>query len=100
MVDQSEIVGLPLRPQFLKNGELGRLTQRETAPHLRLSADKEMMEGADDPLARGVASVTDASILGHGVELRPLAPPAENVPLVNRVQGVDEDESAGDWDAG
>ena len=59
-----------------------------------------MMKWTDRPLARGLASFADATILGHGLKGLALAPPAEDVPLVNRVQGVDEDQRAGDGNAG
>src|SRR5687768_18614685 len=39
-------------------------------------------KGADRPFLRGVASVTDATILGDRLESLALAPPAEDVPLV------------------
>jgi hypothetical protein len=97
-MDHSEIVGLALGPQFLENGELSGLTPREAAPHLRLPTHEQMMKGANRPLARGLASL--AAILGHRLKGLALAPPAEDVSLVNRVQGVDEDQRAGDGNAG
>jgi hypothetical protein len=66
----------------------------KTPPDFRLAVDEEMMEWARFPLLRVVASVADAPILGNRLELRAIAPPAEDVPFMNQVQGVDENEGA------
>src|SRR5215207_9256675 len=99
-MDHGEIVGLALGPQFLEDRKVRRLALGETASHLCLAAHEQMMKGADRPFLRGVASVTDATILGDRLESLALPPPAEDVPLVNGVQGVDENQRAGNRDTG
>src|SRR3954447_4384823 len=59
-----------------------------------------MMKWADRPLACRVASIADATVLGDRLKGVPLALPPKDVSLVNRVQGINEDERTGDRNAG
>src|SRR3954464_3742375 len=99
-MDRSHIVGLTLGPQLLENGEVRRLIPQQTAPQLPLTRHEQMMKGADLPLPCRVASIADTPVLCHRLKGVPLTLPAKDVSLVNRVQGINEDERTGDRNAG
>src|SRR5919112_5394130 len=59
-----------------------------------------MVEWAHCPFLGSLASLADPSILADRLELAPVAPPAEGVPFMDRVQSVDEDHHTSDRNTG